>query len=72
MEPTGYEMGQPSGTLPGEAKPSPTHQKAEMFPRGTQAWTKSSGGVMFEKKKIKPSVKYIGNMFEGGSIANNL
>lgn len=29
-------------------------------------------GNMFEKKKIKPSVKYIGNMFEGGSIANNL
>ncbi len=72
MEPTGYEMGQPSGSLPGEVKPKEQHKQSDMFPRGTQAWTKSNGGEMFEKKKIKPSVKYIGNMFEGSSIANNL
>lgn len=59
-------------SIPGEVKPKEQHKQSDMFPRNTQAWTKSSGGVMFEKKKIKPSVKYIGNMFEGSSIANNL
>jgi hypothetical protein len=53
---TGYEMGSPSGSLYGEAKPIPQHKQSDMF----------------VKKKIKPSVKYIGNMFQGNTIANNL
>lgn len=72
MEPAGYEMGQPIGSLPGEVKPKEQHKQSEMFEKNTQVWSEAEQKTMYQKKKIKPSVKYISNLYQGNTIANNL